>query len=191
MNTKMFVCLSFCLGLITLGCSKDGAESQDLTQSEQGSVSSKAAAANQESEGATQISGVGLYAVPGDNCNHPGGAGATFVVSMTGDLEGCLYTFVDDFECSPSGTYREEGRELFVGTYKGQSGTFWTGYEFEGKYEGCPQDGEPLGAEIFGRCQHPIEKGSGTGFFAGVTGRLGFKDNVELLIFPYRGHLKF
>ena len=33
--------------------------------------------------------------------------------------------------------------------------------------------------------------GSGEGAFAGVTGRLDFKDDVENGCFPYRGHLKF
>jgi hypothetical protein len=184
MNNNTFIGLIVCLPMIMLGWSKNGSGLQEVTQSAQESVLNKA-------NGNVQVSGVGFYAVPADNCNHPDGAGATFVVRMTGDLDGCLYTFVDDFACSPSGTYREEGRELFVGTYKGQSGTFWTGYEFEGRYEGCPLDGEPLGAEIFGRCQHPVEKGSGTGVFEGVTGRLGFKDNVVILEFPYKGHLKF
>jgi hypothetical protein len=110
---------------------------------------------------------------------------------LTGDLKGCLNVFIDDFECSPSGTYREEGREYFVGTYKGKTGTFWTGYKFEGKYEGCAANGAALGAEIFGRCQHPIVEGSGEGAFEGVTGRLDFKDDIEAGNFPYRGHLQF
>ncbi len=70
------------------------------------------------------------------------------------------------------------------------SGTFWTTYRFEAKYEGC-SDGFFEGAEIFGRCQHPIQDGSGEGVFAGVTGRLDFKDNVETGDLPYRGHLRF
>ena len=110
---------------------------------------------------------------------------------MTGDIEGCLYVFVDEFECSPSGTYREKGREHFVGTYKGETGTFWTGYKFEAKYEGCAANGSPLGAEIIGRCQHPIVEGSGDGIFGGVTGRLDFQDDIEAGNFPYRGHLRF
>jgi len=110
---------------------------------------------------------------------------------MTGDLNGCLYVFVDEYECSPSGTYREEGREKFIGTYNGQSGTFWTTYKFEAKYEGCSPDGSYLGAEIFGRCQHPIVAGSGTGVFSGVTGQINFKDDIEAGNFPYRAHLRF
>ena len=49
----------------------------------------------------------------------------------------------------------------------------------------------PLGAEIFGRCQHPIVTGSGTGVFNGVTRQINFKDNIEAGNFPYRGQLRF
>ena len=58
--------------------------------------------------GATQISGLGFWDAT-DGCNSAG-QGADFALTMSGDLEGCLYVFVDDFECSPSGTYREAGR---------------------------------------------------------------------------------
>jgi hypothetical protein len=184
------------LGVLTLvsilGCSKDAHVSPEATQSEQGSVLAKARGATEilrVSSGATQISGVGFYAATGE-CDSPLGQGAAYAVKMTGDIEGCLYAFIDDFECSPGGTYREEGRELFIGTYKGETGTFWTTYKFEAKYEGCT-DGSPLGAEIFGRCQHPIVEGSGTGVFDGVTGRLDMKDDIEAGNFPYRGHLRF
>lgn len=139
--------------------------------------------------GATQISGLGFWDAT-DGCNSAG-QGADFALTMSGDLEGCLYVFVDDFECSPSGTYREAGRELFIGTYNGQSGTFRTTYKFEAKYEGCSDDGSYLGLEILGRCQHPIVNGSGTGVFYGVTGRLDLKDDIEAGNYPYRGHLKF
>jgi len=146
-----------------------------------------ATSANNGGNGATQISGMGVYAETGE-CSS-GGEGSSFALKLTGDLNGCLYVFIDDYECSPSGTYREEGREYFVGTHNGQSGTFWTTYKFEAKYEDC--DGGPLGAEIFGRCQHPITEGSGTGVFSGVSGQLNFKDDIEAGNFPYRGHLGF
>ena len=139
--------------------------------------------------GATQISGIGYFDEVGE-CNSSLGQGSDFALIMTGDLAGCLYVFIDEYECSPSGTYREQGRELFVGMYNGQYGTFRTTYKFHAKYEGC-SEGFPVGAEIFGRCQHPIVKGSGTGVFSGVTGRLDFKDDIEAGNFPYRGHLKF
>jgi hypothetical protein len=137
--------------------------------------------------GATQISGVAFFADPGE-CVDPEGAGpprADYALIMTGDLEGCLYTFVDTTDSSPSGTYRETGTETFVAS-DGVS-TFETTYRFEAKYE----DVDNLAGEIFGRCQHPIVEGSGTGIFEGVSGRLDFKDEVETGTFLYRGHLRF
>ena len=140
--------------------------------------------------GATQISGVASFdeAVPPPDCA-PVTPPADYALVMTGDLVGCLYTFVDHetVESSPSGTYRETGTETFVGTYMGQPGTFETTYRFEAKYE----DVTDPATEIFGRCQHPIVEGSGTGIFLGVSGRLDFKDDVETGEFFYRGHLLF
>jgi hypothetical protein len=139
--------------------------------------------------GATQISGVASYADPGE-CVDPEGAGATYApLDMTGDLEagglqGCLYTFVETDQSSPSGTYRETGTEIFVAS-DGVS-TFETTYRFEGKYEVA----DPA-TEIFGRCQHPIVEGSGTGIYEGVSGILLFKDDIEAGNFPYRGHLRY
>lgn len=180
MNNKTFIGLSFYVALIIVGCSKDS----PLEQSEQEYDLSNTKKATQ---GATQLSGIGYFDVT-DECNSAG-QGAVYSILITGDLEGCLYTYIDDFECSPSGTYRETGREYFVGTYNGVSGTFRTEYRFEGKYEGCAEDGSYVGAEIKGRCQHPVVSGSGTGVFEGVTGRIDFKDDIEAGNFPYRIHL--
>ncbi|HXV44069.1 MAG TPA: hypothetical protein VEC96_13460 [Anaerolineae bacterium] len=133
--------------------------------------------------GATQISGLGFFAEPSDCDDNLG----DFALLMTGDLEGCHYVTVLTSECSPSGTYRETGTEIFVGEYNGQAGTFRTTYKFEAKYENCPE----LVGEIFGRSQHPIIAGSGEGVFEGVSGRLDFKDDIAAENFPYRGHLRF
>jgi len=135
--------------------------------------------------GATQISGIGFFAGTGE-CTNPDGQGSNFALKMTGDLEGCLYVFVETAECSPSGTYRETGTEIFVGRYNGEAGTFGTTYQVEAKYQDCPN----LVGEIFGRCQHPIIAGSGERVFEGVTGRFDIKDDIEAGNFPYRGHLK-
>ena len=183
MKHKTFICFSLFLALILFACSKD---SNPLPQKE--TLPEEQTAAN-NSVGGMQLSGVGFYATAGE-CDFVN-QGAAYAVRMTGDLEGCLYAFIDEYECSPSGTYREIGREFFVGTYNGQSGTFWTTYKFEAKYEGCSENGAPLGAEIFGRCQHPIVGGSGTGVFNGVSGQLNFKDDIEAGNFPYRGQLRF
>lgn len=129
----------------------------------------------------TRISGIG-YLDELDLCDS-GSVGADFAIIMTGDLEGCLYVFIETARYTPSGTYVETGTELFVGA----SGTFATAYRFEGKYE----DPANLIGEIFGRCQHKIIQGSGTGAFNGVSGRIDFKDDIEAGNFPYRGSLKF
>jgi hypothetical protein len=138
-------------------------------------------------EGATQISGIGFFPDPGECDDPPEGVVSDYAVVMTGDLEGCLYTDVKTAESSPSGTYRETGTEFFVGSYSDGSGTFETTYRFEAKYE----DASTQSGEIFGRCQHPIVEGSGTGIFEGVTGRIDMKDDVEAGNFPYRGHLRY
>ena len=145
--------------------------------------------------GATQIAGVGFLAGEGectDEVFGPNGQAPDFATVMTGDLEGCQYVFVESYDCSPSGTYREAGTEFYVidGGTQG-TGTFATTYQFEAKYEGCSDDGFPLGNEIFGRCQHPITAGTGTEDFEGVSGRLDFKDDIPAGNFPYRGHLRW
>ena len=179
MNNKTLLLLLVCAALIMPGCSKDYSTSQRVTQSEQESAQ----------KGAVQISGLGFFDAA-DECNSPAQE-ADYAITMTGDIEGCLYTYVDEFKCSPSGTYYEVGREYFVGTYKGELGTFWTNYKFEAKYEGCAENGSYVGAEIKGRCQHPIVKDSGTGDFEGATGRIDFKDDIEAANYPYRGHFRF
>ena len=183
MNNNTFIGMIVCLPMFLLGWSNNGSGLGKWTQSTQESVSNKAAPT-------VQISGVGFYAEPADNCNASEGEGASYVVHLTGDLEGCLYAFIEEFGCQESGTYKELGREVFVGMYRGQSGTFETTYQFSAKFEGCNPDGTPMGAEIVGRCEHPIVKGSGTGVFEGATGRLDFKDDVVNIKFPYRGHIK-
>jgi hypothetical protein len=135
--------------------------------------------------GATQISGIGSFAEPGE-CNDPEGQGSDFALTMTGDLEGCHYVFVETARCSPGGAYTERGTETFVGLYNGAPGTFKTTYLATAKYTDCAN----LVGEIAGRCQHPLIAGSGEGVFEGVTGRLDMKDDVETGNFPYRGHFR-
>lgn len=180
MNNKIFISLIFCSGLIIPGCNKDVSVVPELEQSKQQSALAK-------TSGATHISSVGVYAATGECTAET----ADYAVSMTGDLTGCLYTYVDAYNCSPSGTYREEGREHFVGTYKGETGSFWTTYKFESKYEGCAANGAALGGEIKGRCQHPVVAGSGEGVFKGATGRMDIKDDIEAGNFIIRGHFSF
>jgi hypothetical protein len=135
-------------------------------------------------DGATQIAGVGYWAAAGE-CTDAEGSGADGALTMTGDLEGCLYIFVETSECTPGGTYHETGTETFVAG--DGSGTFETTYKFTAKMADCPD----LATEIWGRCQHPIVAGSGTGIYEGVTGRFNIEDDVVAVNFPYKGHLKW
>jgi len=132
----------------------------------------------------TRISGVGVVAPPGE-CGPPPAGYEEFVeftMVITGDLDGCWYTVVDTRKTTPSGVYLETGREVFVSSSLDGS-TFATTYKFESKWA-------PDGSEVHGRCQHPIVAGSGTGDFAGATGRVDFKDEVTTGQYFYRGHIK-
>ncbi len=140
-----------------------------------------------DAEGATQISGIGFFAEAYECTDDPEGDGSDFALIMTGDLEGCHYVFVETFECSPSGTYRETGTEIFVGEYNGMDGTFRTTYLFTAKLGDC----DDLASEIWGRCQHPIVRDTGTDVFEGVTGRFDIKDDIDAGNFPYKGYLRW
>jgi hypothetical protein len=140
---------------------------------------------SQAAAGATQISGIGFFPEP-DPCNDPEGNASDYSFILTGDLEGCVYAFVETARCSAGGAYLETGTETFVGSYNGAPGTFRTTYRFTAKYRDCPN----LAGQISGRCQHPIIADSGEGAFAGVTGRIDMIDDVEAGNFHYRGHLR-
>lgn len=135
--------------------------------------------------GNTRVGGLGLPGAPGGApCDDPAHSGADYAIAMQGDLEGCIYGYVTLFRYHEgSGTYQERADETFVGTYKGMAGTFDMIENFTAKYD--PETGD----QIFGRCKHPIVDGSGTGDFAGISGRLDFKDDISAGNAPYRGHL--
>jgi hypothetical protein len=183
-NTRLLaLCTSAALAL-SAGCSQDsptvaGPDAQiDQTGLGAGGFS-------RFTGGATQISGIGFFAEPGQ-CNDPEGQGSDYALIMTGALEGCHYVFVEIAGCSAGGAYRETGTEAFVGLYNGAPGAFRTTYLFTAKYKDCAN----LAGEIAGRCQHPLIAGSGEGVFEGVTGRFDMQDDIEAGNFPYRGHFR-
>lgn len=135
----------------------------------------------------TQISGSGFYETRGECGTPPAGFADYPGLVVEGDLEGCIYTDVLTSRNlgAPSGIYLETGREIFVGTLNGLEGTFQMDYRFESKWN----PDVLTGPEVHGRCQHPIAAGSGTGGFAGATGRLDFKDEVSTGMYFYRGHI--
>jgi hypothetical protein len=143
--------------------------------------------------GTTQIRGVAFYDTAHVCAPPPVGyeeyTSAPAIV-MTGSLQGCWYTHILSSKDNgvPSGVYQERGEEVFVGTLDGGAvGTFGTTYKFSSKWS----PDISTGSEMQGRCEHPIVPGSGSGAFAGVTGRVDFKDDVATGCFLYRGHLKF
>jgi hypothetical protein len=106
-------------------------------------------------------------------------------ILLDGDLEGCWYTNAEPGVLTPGGVYLESGEETFIGSLNGgPAGTFTTTYKFEAKLAAD-------GSEIWGRCQHPIVEGSGTGGFEGLRGRVNFKDIVTPaeVTYEYRGHI--
>ena len=129
--------------------------------------------------GNSQISGVGAFDEDGICDEIP----SAFTMVITGDLAGCWYTHGWDVTVeTPSGVYQERGTETFVGCLADGTtcGTFSTTYTFTAKYA-------PDGSEIRGGCHHPIVVG--TGAFAGITGRLDFKDDVQTGQAIFRGHI--
>jgi hypothetical protein len=142
--------------------------------------------------GTTQISGTGFFEPPA--CDDPPGEFTDLAVGLEGSLVGCWYIDVTSSRWnSASGVYQEDGVEHFEGCLTGaddRCGTFRTTYRFTARYEPDPGSTQPDPAmQLNGRCQHPLIDGSGTGGFAGATGRLDFKDDVEAGIVVYRGHI--
>lgn len=107
------------------------------------------------------------------------GDNADFALDMVGDLDGCLYIFVETFTCSANGVYVEEGGEIYVGSGReGDDGTFATTYRFTAHFA-SEEECNTFTNQIRGRCLHPLVAGSGTGDYRGVTGKFQMTDNVE------------
>ena len=141
---------------------------------------------------ANQISGTAeLIPTPNADCPVVPSYPDYSALVMSGSLQGCWYTKILTAKQTPSGVYLESGEELFVGSLNGGSaGTFTTTYKFEAKFTLPLPNLDAL--EIKGRCQHKIV--SGTGGFAGASGRVDFKDIIEketldLIQYDYRGHI--
>ena len=138
------------------------------------------------SAGTTLVSGTSAF---NTSCQAPVGAppanlGDYPAIDFSGSLDGCWYTYVSASKFNPSGTYVEQGAELFVGCLNGTTcGTFETVYTFTAKYTD-----ETFATELHGRCEHSIV--GGTGDFAGAKGVINFKDDVVNMTFDYRGQIQ-
>ena len=133
----------------------------------------------------TKISGSSVF---NTECQPPVGSppddlGDYAPLDLSGSLNGCWYFYVSTSQFNPSGTYVEQGTEIFVGCLNGVAcGTFETTYTATAKYVD-----DTFAEEIHGRCEHRIV--GGTGDFAGVKGVILFKDDVVNVKFDYRGHI--
>ena len=110
------------------------------------------------------------------DCGLPG---SDFAISLTGDLKGCWSAFVEDLKCKELEHYDlvfEEGREVFVGEFRGKQGRFRTTYKFEGAYAKgyCQSFNGSL--EVGGGCKHRINGGSRV--FEDAEGLITFFDVI-------------
>ncbi len=145
-------------------------------------------------QGAQRIAGIGYFEGE-EACDEPitnsAGVSPDASLDMTGDLQGCLYIFIETYECMPGGVYIEDGHEIYVGSgAEGDDGTFQTEYRFVAHFP-SEADCHAFTNMIRGRCQHPIVAGSGTGDYRGVTGKFQMVDNVEEGYADYLGLLHF
>jgi hypothetical protein len=111
--------------------------------------------------------------------SHCGLQGSDYALSLTGDLKGCWSTFIQGHNCkslTDYDLYVEEGREVFVGKYRGKQGRFRTTYTFEGVYaKGYCQSFDPT-LEVGGGCNHHIDGVSRV--FADAKGLIKFIDVI-------------
>ncbi len=150
---------------------------------------------------AEQVIGTAVpYPAAPETCD-PAAAGeeTEYILAMSagsGSLVGCVYGVVDNFRASPGGQYLERSTETFIGCLGDRCGSFQLDATITSRWI----NGEPFagGEQVNGRCQHKVIRGSGTGDFAGVEGRIDFKDilerdadgNVIGVTYDYKGHLK-
>ncbi len=149
--------------------------------------------------GADQVDGTafGFPDAP-DTCDPTALGPVDYILAMpegSGSLVGCIYGVVEEFTFNAGGQYLERSSETFVGCFEDRCGSFKLDATITSRWV----NGEPfVGDQVNGRCQHKIVRGSGTGDFEGVDGRLDFKDilerdadgNLVAISFDYKGHLK-
>jgi hypothetical protein len=108
----------------------------------------------------------------GSVCTSPPDGFEELAFVISGDLEGCRSTNIGGARDlgPPSGLYLEVGQEVFVGRFRGGPvGTFATTSTFASRWD---PDFTTGGTEIWGRCQHSIVRGRGTGGQHGVARHL-------------------
>ena len=97
--------------------------------------------------------------------------GSDVALLLTGDLEGCLSVFVQDYSCrelNGFAHYKERGREAFAGTWRGGRGRFTTRYTIDAAYAQGFCTSFDFSLELSGSCTHHITGRSGV--FADTEG---------------------
>lgn len=110
------------------------------------------------------------------DCGRPG---SDFALLLTGDLKGCWSGFVQDSKCKELqdyDLYLEEGREVFVGKFRGKPGRFRTTYIFEGAYAKGTCRSFDFTLEVGGGCTHKVIGGRRA--FADARGLIKFIDVI-------------
>jgi hypothetical protein len=134
--------------------------------------------------------------------------GSDLALAMTGDLEGCWSVFVEGFKCKELDgfdLYLENGREVFVGKFRGKQGRFVTDYTLDAVMAKGFCQSFDFTLEVAGGCDHKVH--GRRGVFAGAEGRLKFLDVIVGVTgdpvtgafnagtgpnnFPYYGRIKF
>jgi hypothetical protein len=90
--------------------------------------------------------------------------GSDVALLLTGDLEGCLSIFVQDYSCrelNGFAHYKERGREAFTGTWRGGKGRFTTKYTINAAYAQGFCTSFDFSLELSGSCRHLITGRSG------------------------------
>jgi hypothetical protein len=149
---------------------------------------------------AATVQVAGVQSAPLDTVVCPFQTAGLPAYTMAGGLIGCWYTdtivtHAAQPNGTPSGEIQATGTEHFDGCLDlngdgrcddgDPTGTLAFTYQLSIKLD------PGTGAEIHGRCHHPIVPGSGTDGFTGATGVITFKDDVANGTAPYRGHITF
>ncbi|MEM9467073.1 MAG: hypothetical protein AAGA90_17000 [Actinomycetota bacterium] len=116
-------------------------------------------------------------------CNDGEGVGA---IELTGDLDGCLTFFPKRASCTEYNgfaLYEERGRETFVGTFRGEEGTFRTRYTLAATYTAgsCVA----IDAALAGEGDFPFERQLTGGCDHQIIGKRGAFDDLDGLITFY------
>jgi hypothetical protein len=126
----------------------------------------------QAGSGSTFVSGNSTYS----DC---GLEGSDLALAMTGDLVGCWSVFVQGSRCKELDDfdlYYENGREVFIGKFRGKNGRFATDYTLEtAMAKGFCQSFD-FSLEVAGGCRHKVHGRSGV--FEGASGLIKFLDVI-------------